>query len=79
MKLFSGKLLSVETGEYNSLVFATKKFDIGLGKFVDCSESVGISKECLHHVNSYKQHIGEVILVGINVFKTQKFLSSLFG
>lgn len=72
MKFFSGKLLNVENGNYKSLIFQSKKFDVGLKRYVDCSESIGISEECLCFINNYENFIGENIIVGINVLPTKK-------
>uniref|UniRef100_A0AAU8BAC6 Uncharacterized protein n=1 Tax=Dulem virus 65 TaxID=3145776 RepID=A0AAU8BAC6_9VIRU len=69
MRLFVGKLLSVETGKYNNLVFMSSKFDFGLKKMVECSESIGISDECQQFIPNYKSHIGETIAVTINTFR----------
>lgn len=73
MKLFVGKLLSVDsTGEYPSLTFASTKYDAGLAKNVECSENIGISKECLVFANEYKQRVGDIIAVAFNSVKTKK-------
>lgn len=71
MKFFSGKLLNVENGNYKSLIFQSKKFDVGLKRYVDCSESFGISQECLSFIDNYESCIGENIIVGINILPKQ--------
>lgn len=72
MLLFVGELIDVQTGEYNSLVFKSERFDIGLGIKVPCSESVGVSKECLEFIPNFKKHINEQVVIGVNALKTKK-------
>lgn len=70
--VFLGKLLDVRTGDYNSLVFESERYDFGLQKIVPVSETVGISNECMHFLPNYKKHIGDDILVPVNALKTKK-------
>lgn len=73
MLIFNGLLLDVETGgEYNSLIFKSKKYDSRLKQNVEYAETVGISKECLEFVPHYKKYIGEVLAVGVSALKTKK-------
>lgn len=72
MLLFVGELLDVQTGDYNTLVFKSKRFDVGLGVEVPCSEQVGISEECKEFIPNYKKNIGEFVAVPIRALKTKK-------
>ncbi len=72
MLLFTGELLDVQTGEYNSLVFKSKRYDMGLKQEVPCSESVGISDECLPFLQNYKKCIGDDVAVPVLAIKTKK-------
>ena len=72
MLLFIAELVDVQTGEYNSLVFKSKRFDYGLKKYVECSQSVGITDETMPFLANYKKHIGKTIAVGVNAIKTKK-------
>lgn len=76
MLVFVGDLLEVQTGEYNSLVFRSTKYDIGLKENVPCSVSVGISEETQEFIGNYRKHIGEKIAVGVVALVTKK--SSVF-
>lgn len=72
MLLFAGELVDVQTGEYNTLVFASTKWDAGLKKQVECSVSVGITDETMPFLANYKSKIGEKIFVGVNPIITKK-------
>lgn len=72
MLLFAGELVDVQTGEYNTLVFASTKYDAGLKKQVECSVSIGITDETLQFLSNYKANIGEKIAVGVNPIITKK-------
>lgn len=69
---YEGKLIDVETGDYNSLVFESSKFDYRLQREVPISETVGISKEDLPNLPAFKKFIGEMISVPVNAIKTKK-------
>lgn len=70
--MFLGELLEVQTGEYNSLVFHSKKYDMGLKKMVECSESIGIPEETMQFLSNYKKHVGEIVAVGVSAVVTKK-------
>jgi hypothetical protein len=72
MLMFFGELLSVETGEYNSLVFRSTRYDVGLKEYVPCSVSVGISDECKQYLANYRSNIGNKVAVGVDALITKK-------
>lgn len=72
MLLFVAELVDVQTGEYNSLIFRSSKYDFGLKKRVECSQSIGITEETMIFLPNYKKHIGETIAVGVNAVVTKK-------
>lgn len=72
MLLFIGELLSVETGDYKSLVFRSTRYDIGLKENVPCSISIAISDETEQFIDNYKQYVGEKIVVGVSAILTKK-------
>lgn len=72
MLVFLGELVDVQTGEYNSLIFRSQRYDFGLKKQVECSESVGVTEETMQFLANYKKHIGQTIAVGVNAIVTKK-------
>lgn len=78
MYLFTAELIDVQNGEFNSLVFKSKKFDYGLNEEVPCSVSIGISKDCEIYIPNYKKHIGERVLIGVEP-RITKNKSSIFS
>ncbi len=72
MLYFIGELLEVQTGEYNSLIFRSKQWDMGLKEFVPCSVSVGIADEVIQFLPTYKKLVGYVVKVPVLNIKTRK-------
>lgn len=72
MLMFLSELIDVQTGEFNSLIFKSKKYDMGLKKMVECSQSVAIPQECIQFLASYRSKIGEVVAVGVSSIITKK-------
>ncbi len=72
MLLFTGELLEVQKGEYNSLVFKSEKYDMGLKIKVPCSQSIGISQECMIFLSNYEKHVGQNVAVPVTPLKTKK-------
>ena len=72
MLMMMGELIDVQTGDFNSLVFKSSKFDFGLGQEVPSSESVAIFDETKQFVANYKSHIGERVALPVRVLKTKK-------
>lgn len=71
MLLFVGDLIDVKTGDYNSLVFRSEKYDFGLGEVVPCSQSIGITEETMKFLDSYKKSIGQKITIAVNAIVTK--------
>lgn len=72
MLIFMAELVDVQQGDFDSLVFKSKRYDSRLGENVTYAESVGISQECKQFIPNYKKHIGQVVSVGVNALKTKK-------
>lgn len=72
MLIFSGNLVDVQTGDYNSLIFESERYDSRLKKNVTYAEMVGVAKECLEFMPNYRKYIGQSIFVGVSALKTKK-------
>lgn len=72
MDLFKAQLIDVKTGDYNNLVFASTKYDVGLQKQVECSVQVMISKEHEFLAPQYKTFIGQEITIPVTLLVTKK-------
>ena len=68
----SGLILDVQDNDFKGLVFHSEKFDSGLGKNVECSLTVGVSKEHLHLLPEYKKLIGQHVNIPVVALPTKK-------
>lgn len=72
MLMFVGTLLKVELGEFNSLVFASNRYDFGLGMEVPCSQNITMFEDTVQFAANYKSMIGEKVALPIRALKTKK-------
>lgn len=68
----TGKLINVQTGDFNSLVFQGTKWDAGLQKEVEASQSVMIAKDHMYLVEEYTKSKGLTISIPVRVGVTKK-------
>ena len=71
MLMFSGRLVDVQVGDYNSLIFRAEKYDFRLKERVVYGESISIPNELLDVIPNFKKHIGENVLIGIRAILTK--------
>lgn len=68
----TAKLINVQTGDFNSLVFQGTKWDSGLQKEVEASQSVMIAKDHMYLVEEYQKAKGLTISIPVRVGVTKK-------
>lgn len=72
MLAYTGKLINVQTGDFNSLVFAGTKWDVGLQKEVEASVNIAISKDHLYLVDEYRKSMGNPVSIPVRAGVTKK-------
>lgn len=72
MDYFKAKLIDVKTGDFNSLVFESTKFDFGLQKEVPCSVNVMIAKEHEFLLSEYRSRINSIVIAPVRLLVTKK-------
>lgn len=71
MLIYMGELLSAETvvnddgKAFTSLVFRSERYDFKLQENVPFGEGVIVTDECVHFLNNYKKHVGEMVSISV--------------
>ena len=72
MLAYTGKLINVQTGDFNSLIFAGTKWDVGLQKEVEASVNIAIRKDHLYLVDEYRKSMGNPVSIPVRAGVTKK-------
>lgn len=70
--IFVGKLVSVQKGDYKSLIVRAERFDYRLKENVVYGESIAIPEELLDLIPKFEKYVDQVICVAVRAIVTKQ-------